>query len=73
MHGTQAFYKIPLQFATSAYCPKCNLEKRLSYIVPERLGYDLWTFECTNCGLEETSLRSISYPEWRQPRARKAA
>ena len=73
MHKTQAFDKIPLQFATSAYCPKCNLKMKLAYIVPERLGYDLRTFECTDCGLEETSLRSTSCPEWRQPRAREAA
>src|SRR5664280_858891 len=73
MHGTQAFYKFPLQITTSTYCPKCKLEMRLAYLVPEQPGFDLRTFECTNCGLEETSLRSISFPEWRQPRARSAA
>jgi hypothetical protein len=69
MHGTQAFNKVPLQVAALTHCPKCDLEMRLAYLVPERPGYDLRTFECRNCGLEETSLRSISFPDWRSPRA----
>ncbi len=73
MQKAQAFEKIPVHFATSAYCPKCNLKMRLAYIVPEQLGFDLRTFECTDCGLGETILRSISCPEWWQPRARKVA
>jgi predicted RNA-binding Zn-ribbon protein involved in translation (DUF1610 family) len=33
-------------------CPKCGREMVITRIEPDRLGYDLRTFECTKCGNE---------------------
>ena len=30
-------------------CPKCHAHMTLARIVPASMGFDLRTFECTNC------------------------
>jgi len=30
-------------------CPKCHDHMLLAHIVPASMGFDLRTFECTNC------------------------
>jgi uncharacterized protein (UPF0212 family) len=30
-------------------CPKCHNHMLLAHIVPANMGFDLRTFECTNC------------------------
>jgi len=42
-------------------CPNCKMDMMIIRIMPDRLGYQLRTFECTKCG-DETVLMATSAP-----------
>lgn len=34
-------------------CPRCGTDMTLAFVVPAKLGYEVRTLECSNCGYDK--------------------